>query len=149
MDKEMEERKIFLELSRLSYDSLKNRQAHEWRMSFTFWGIVGITLWLAVSHDIKLLSEPRCLILPGLVILSGAYAWAMWLIASANRLDKNFRIYFEGKALGESPKNPVSKNGIAKPFESRNRSYDWFVSQILFTAGLVALAAGILTAYKK
>jgi hypothetical protein len=132
-----EETPNYLELAKLSQESIKNRQSFEWRINFSLWAALGLIVFALIRHRIPPCSLCNYLTGAGLLLVAVGYVWSIGLIAWAHSIDKRWKQYYLGRADGTDP-------NLEKPSRKSAPSWEWPVSQVLFTGGLILLAIGVL-----
>jgi len=128
----------FLGLSRLAHDSLANRQQYEWRVNFSLWTAIGLTVYASVTNKLVIFRSD-CGGWMWLGILVVTYVGFLALVTRGHKIDRSFKHYYMDMAEGI--------NGTKRP-ETKNSPWyvtiGWPLTQLIFTAAIGWLALQLL-----
>lgn len=138
---------IYLELAKLSEQSIEKRKDIEWKVNLAFWTGIGVFTWFASQHVCPL--GGGCLLVMFVVYLATLFVWTIgWQVPlhAAHQTDRDFKHFYvsqaEGKPEDEDPKRPTREQIAATLRNSWRRSISqpWFWGQVLMTAVFLLLS---------
>ena len=148
---------VFLELAKLSEQSIEKRKDIEWKVGFGFWTAIIVTT-VFLTQNAESLSNYSLLGL-GLGYLAALVVWSwLWQAPLHNAImeDQKWKHYYAGRAEGLfSPPRPRQDNGnwsFQKSFLeplSNSKAHPWFWGQVSMTAVFLSFSFIVICSAQK